>query len=249
VKILLANPNTSGFITDRMLRVAQAAVGSAATIVGVTAPHGPAVVGSRTENTLAASAALELGAAHAEGCDAMLLGISTDAGLEPLRELLDIPVVGMLEAALLTACQLGGRIGLLTLGERMLPLYQEQARRMGMAGRMAGWAGIELPAAFAPQSGDAPEPAVAEAVAEHAVRLVQDQCLDALVLSGAVLAGYRPAVQPRLPVPVIDGIEAAAWQAVALGAQKPAAHRAGSYAPPRGRRVTGTGAPLARRLA
>lgn len=249
MKILLANPNTSGFITDRMVRAAQASVGGAATVLGVTAAQGPAVVGSRAENTLAASAALELGAAHAGGCDAMVLGISTDAGLEPLRELLDIPVVGMLEAALLTASQLGSRIGLLTLGERMLPLYQEQARRIGLEGRMAGWAGLELPAAFAPPSGDAPVPAVADAVVEHAARLVQAQRLDVLVLSGAVLAGYRPAVEPRLPVPVIDGIEAAAWQAVALGAQKPAPHRTGSYVPPSGRRVSGTGAPLAERLA
>ena len=249
MKILLANPNTSRFITDRMVRAAQASVGEAAAILGVTAAHGPAVVGSRVENTLAASAALELGAAHADGCDAMILGISTDAGLEPLRELLDIPVVGMLEAALLTACQLGGRIGLLTLGERMLPLYQEQARRLGLGGRMAGWAGIELAAAFTPPSGDGAVPAVADAVVEHAARLVRAERLDVLVLSGAVLAGYRPAIEPRLPVPVIDGIEAAAWQAVALGAQKPAAHRAGSYVPPAGRRVSGVAAPLAERLA
>ena len=68
MKILLANPNTSGFITDRMVRTAQASVGGAATVFGVTAAQGPAVVGSRVENTLAASAALELGAAHADGC-------------------------------------------------------------------------------------------------------------------------------------------------------------------------------------
>ena len=248
MKILLINPNTSGFVTDRMARAAQAAVGDAAAITGVTAPRGPAVVGSRTENALAAAAALELAATHAGGFDAVVLGISTDAGLAPLRELLDVPVVGMLEAALLTACQLGGRVGLLTLGERMVPLYQEQADRIGIGGRVAGWAGIDLPAAFDPQSGDMPVPSVVQAVAEQAARMVKEQALDALVLSGAVLAGYRAAVQPHVPVPVIDGIEAAAWQAVALGAQKPIAHRVGSYALARGRRMTGVDPQLAQRM-
>ena len=91
-------------------------------------------------------------------------------------------------------------------------------------------------------------PSVVQAVAEHAARMVKEQALDALVLSGAVLAGYRAAVQPHVPVPVIDGIEAAAWQAVALGAQKPIAHRVGSYALARGRRMTGVDPQLAQRM-
>lgn len=245
MKILLVNPNTSAFITDRMVRTAQATLGTAAEVVGVTAQQGPAVVGSRVENALASAAALELAAIHANGCDAVLLGISSDAGLAPLRELLEVPVTGMLEAGLLTACQLGGRVGLLTLGARMLPLYQEQAKLMGLDQRVVAWAGLELPSAFASQ----PDPAVAEALGAEVNRMVQKDGLDVVVLAGAVLAGCRAAVQPRVPVPVIDSLEAAAWQAVALGALRPAAHRVGSYARASGRSITGASAQLARRIA
>ncbi|MCA0326031.1 MAG: aspartate/glutamate racemase family protein [Proteobacteria bacterium] len=246
MKILLVNPNTSEFITERMVLAARAAIGEAGWVVGVTADHGPAVVGSRAENALAAVTAMELAARHAGGCDAVLLGISTDAGLAPLRELLDIPVVGLLEAALLTASQLGGRIGLLTLGARMVPLYQEQATGMGLGARVVGWAGVELPVAFQPSADLRPVPDVVRAVIENGARLVTHFDLDVLVLSGAVLAGYREAVQAGLSVPVVDGIEAAAWQAVALGAQKYRGPRVGSYATAQGRRVTGVPDDLAR---
>lgn len=245
MNILLINPNMSTFVTERMVRAAQASLGTGFAVSGVTASKGPAIVGSRVENALAAANALELGAEHAKGMDAALLGISTDAGLLPLRELLDIPVVGMLQAALLTACQLGGRIGLLTLGARMLPVYQEQAEAYGLSGRMQGWRAIELPGAF----GQNPSAADYDEIATQAAALVREQALDVIVLSGAVLAGSRPLIQPRVPVPVIDGIEAAAWQAVALAGLKPPAHQAGSFARAQGRQLHGVGPDLQQRMA
>lgn len=245
MKILLINPNTSTFVTERMVLAAQACLGEGAGVVGVTAQCGPAIVGSRVENALAAAAAVELGAKHADGADAVLLGISTDAGLAPLRELLKVPVVGMLEAALLTACQLGGRIGLLTLGPRMLPLYQEQAAAYGLASRICGWRAIEVPAAYKQQPG----PEVFDTVATHAAAMVTEHALDVVILSGAVLAGGRSAIQPRVPVPVVDGIEASAWQALALAHMRPAPHKTGSYAVASGRQLSGVSLDIARRMA
>lgn len=245
MKIVLLNPNTSAFVTERMVAAAQAALGDSAQVSGLTAATGPAIVGTRSENTLAAANALELAAACGADTDAVLLGISTDAGLEPVRELLPVPVAGMLEAALLTACQLGGRVGLLTVGARMLPVYQERAAAYRLQDRMHGWRAIDLPAAYAPDRPDA----VADALATAATELAHAHGLDAIVLAGAVLAGCRPQVQPRVPVPVIDAVEAAALQAFALARLRPAKARSGSYATPTGRAVTGVAAELQARLA
>lgn len=241
MKLLLINPNTSAHVTDRMVAAAQRTLGPHATVTGVTAASGPAIVGSRSENALAAASALELAAAHAQAADAVVLAISTDAGLDALREMLEVPVAGMLEAALFTAAQLGGRIGLMTLGARMLPLYQERAQLYGIASRVCAWHALELPAAYAQHTSDD----VVEAVAGHALQLVRDNSLDVLVLSGAVLAGYREAVARRLPVPVIDGTEAACWQAFALAKLRPIAHQCGSFARPSGRTLVGISSPLA----
>jgi Asp/Glu/hydantoin racemase len=55
------------------------------------------------------------------------------------------------------------------------------------------------------------------------------------VISGAVMAGAGPRLQPHCVVPVVEGVAAAFRQAealVRLGAAKP---RAGAFAAPRGR--------------
>lgn len=240
MKILLINPNTSAHVTARMLAAAQASMGSFAQLVGVTGLRGPAVVGSRTENALAGAHALELAAEHANDADAVVLGISTDVGLSALRELLNIPVTGMLEASLMSAAQLGGRVGLLTLGERMLPLYQEQAQAYGMGTRVVAWLGATLPALYDPKPGSQ----VIDLLCQQALALVEQHDLDVLVFSGAVLAGYREAVAQRLPVPLVDGTEAACWQAFALTQLKPGVHHRGSYTRPTKRKLEGVGPAL-----
>lgn len=248
MQILLLNPNTSAQVTGRMVQTAALSLGSAAEVLGVTASQGPQVVGSRLENVLAAQQALELGVAHASGVQAIILAISTDAGLWALREALDIPVVGMLQSALLSAAQIGQRVGLITSGAHMLPLYQEQARLYQLDGLMRAWAAPSLPQAYAPDALPV-EPEVLAQLQAQAQQMVAEQDLDVLILSGAVLSGYRAALQAGLSVPVIDGIEAAAWQALALAGMAPAKARSGGFARVTGRAATGVSPALIAHLA
>ena len=73
--------------------------------------------------------------------------MSYDTGLKALREMLGIPVVGMTEAALLTACMLGGPIGLVGFGKRVWPIYRELIEGYGLAARIAGKRVLENTAA------------------------------------------------------------------------------------------------------
>src|SRR4029077_16872239 len=59
-------------------------------------------------------------------------------GLFGARELFDIPVVGMAEASMLTACMLGRRFAIVTLERVLGPWYQECVDMRGFAGRCAG---------------------------------------------------------------------------------------------------------------
>lgn len=215
MQLLLINPNTSAFVTQRMVQAARQCLAGAAQVKGVTATQGPAIVADRAGNAQAAESALELGLAHAAGADALILGISTDAGLDALRRACSVPVVGMLEAGVLTAVQRGRRVGLMTLGPQMLPLYQERAHDTGLAGHVAAWSAPSLPAAY----GQSPGPEVDDALSAHAQAWVEAQKLDVLLLCGAVLAGSRSRLAPRLSAVVIDATEAAAWQALSLAAQ------------------------------
>lgn len=247
MNLLLINPNTSAHVTRRLAQAATAIVAPQATVHGVTAVQGPRIVASRTENALAGAQALVLAAEHAADMDAVVLGVSTDTGLLALREMLEIPVTGMLEAGLLTAAQLGQRLGLLTLGAQMLPVYQEQACLYGLDGRVKAWAAPQVAVAFAPETTGV-HPEVLAILHRHAEAMVTQYDLDVLILSGAVLCGYRQMLQALVPVPVVDSIEAATLQALSLAHLRPLAQRRGSFSAPRQRILDAMPAALSRAL-
>ncbi len=150
MRILVLNANTTAFVTETAAAEGRRVASPGTEIVPVTADFGAAIVATRTEHAIAEHAAVELAARHAAGCDAVVIAVSYDTGLKALREMLSIPVVGMTEAALLTACMLGGPIGLISFGARVAPIYRELIESYGLAGRIAGSRVLENTSAYKP---------------------------------------------------------------------------------------------------
>src|SRR5215204_7011675 len=104
MRILLLNPNTSADVTELMLAAGRRAALPGTELIGVTASRGVPYIANEAEAILGASVALELLADHAERVDAAIIAAFGDPGLVGARELFDLPVVGLAEAAMLTAC-------------------------------------------------------------------------------------------------------------------------------------------------
>ncbi len=81
-----------------------------------------------------------LGAIEAEeqGFDAFALMTLPEPSLGEIRSLVDIPVVGYCESAMLTATMLGARAGVLLFIEQMTPMVARNVERMGLGSRFAG---------------------------------------------------------------------------------------------------------------
>ena len=201
MKILLLNPNLTQAVTDAVLGAAQAAARPGTELKAITGTFGPQVIGSRAENALAAHGVLEQVAEHAPGCDAVVLAVSLDTGLWACRELLDIPVVGMTEAGVLTAAMLASRFAVLTYGARLVAVYRELVESYGMGSRLAAVGAVDVTPA---QTFSEPERVLAE-VRAGALALVQ-QGAEAIVLGGAAMAAMAPKLQAQVPVPLLDGI-------------------------------------------
>ena len=147
-------------------------------------------------------------AANFTGYDAAILAISFDTALLGARQIVPIPVVGMTEASLLTACLLGRRFGLISLGQSSRWMYLDLVQRAGLAQRMVAFETVEL-ASYLRQGGqDA-------AVIDASARLVQAGA-DAVVVAGAAMAGIAHRLRTQLPVPLLDGIACAVGQAETL---------------------------------
>lgn len=214
-RYLLINPNGSAHITARLAASARAVLDPDETLTAVNATGEPAVVHDAATLALADRHALALFDRHAPGADAVLLGISLDGASDALRQRAPMrPVVGMTEAALMSAALCAPRVGLLTIGPAMAPLYEARVAQIGLATRVVGIGAPEAPAAFLPSTTGV-DPGTLDAMAVAGERL-RAAGAGALVLAGAVLCGYAPALRARLGVPVFDGIACAVMQARGL---------------------------------
>lgn len=240
MRILVANANTTAAITEACVAAACAAASPGTTILGATPAFGPRVISTRVENAIAGYALLETLADHAGRVDAAILAVSHDTALEAARQLMPCPVLGMTEAACLTACMLGGRFAVLTLG-RPEP-YEELVARHGFSARCATVLGVPITPGEVLADPPAAELALTAAIETLAGRA------ESVVLAGAVLAGMDRTLQPTARLPLLDGISCAVRLAetlIRLNLPRPAA---GSYAPPSGRDSVGLSDALAAML-
>lgn len=204
MRLLLINPNTSAHITARLAASARRALAPGAELFAMTAPEGPQAVRSANDIPAATRNVIEMARQFGPEYDTVLIGISLDCGLDETRRLCaPRPVIGMTEAACLMACLNGPRFGLLTLGGSMAPLYEAHVAHLGLTQRLAAVAAPDAPLAF-DAAGDTLSGDLLDQLTRAGITLLE-QGADSVVLAGAVLCGYGPALAQRLGQPVLDG--------------------------------------------
>lgn len=244
-RILLLNPNTSAGMTERMLTVGRTVAGAGTELVPLTAPRGVPYIASRAEAQIGGAVALEMLAEHHDGAEAAIIAAFGDPGLFGARELFDRPVVGMAEAAMLTACMLGQRFALVTFATALGPWYAECVAAHGLTGRCAGIRLLDSPF----RDVGAVQNEKEGLLIDLAHRAVAEDGADVVILAGAPLAGLAARVADRIPVPVVDPIAASVKQAEALIALAPRKAQAGTFRRPPPKPTLGLPEALARRIA
>jgi Asp/Glu/hydantoin racemase len=228
MKLLVVNPNISASVSQLIGDEARRAASPGTAITMLTARFGVAYIETRFEALIGAYAAAELAAEHHQGHDALIVAAFGDPGVSGLREALDIPVVGLTEAALASACLLGNRFSIVAISRRITAWYRESVEHNGLVGRLASIRSL-----------DEPLRDIGTVQADHAAHLrelcaavVEEDRADVIILGGAPLAGLARTIAGEIPVPVVDGVSSAVRHAETLAALKPGAARAGSFAPP-----------------
>lgn len=212
VRLLIVNPNTSEEITARLLAVACTAATAGTQVTALTATRGFPYLATRAEAQIGGAVAMEMLAEHHEQHDAAIVAAFGDPGLFGARELFDIPVVGMSEAAMLTACMLGRRFGIVTFARALGPWYEECVDAHGLRGRLAGIRMGDHPFQSVAGVGEETE----DLLVELARRSVHEDGADVVVLAGAPLAGLAGRMKDRVEVPLVDQMAAAVKQAEVL---------------------------------
>ncbi|WP_372618273.1 aspartate/glutamate racemase family protein [Falsiroseomonas sp.] len=217
MRILLINANTTAAITEKLATIAQAMAPPGVIFAGATGRFGARYIASRAASAIAAHAALDAYAEHGAGADAVLLGCFGDPGLDALREIAPVPVVGLADASAEAAMRIARRFGVVTGGAAWKPMLEEFFAARGQAGRLAGVRTV------APSGGEIardPEGALALLAEACAASAVQDGA-EAVILGGAGLAGLAAKLDGRVPVPVICSVEAGVRAVIAALGQRP----------------------------
>jgi Asp/Glu/hydantoin racemase len=224
MKILLINPNTTATITDLVLAHARPLAPDGVTLAAATGAFGPRYIASRAAAAIAGHAALDCYARHGAGCDAVLLACFGDPGLDGLRELADVPVVGMAEASCAAAAP-AGRFAIVTGGERWGPMLTEFAAARGYADRL-----VEV-RTVAPTGADiARDPDGSLQVLAEACRSAAVSGAATVVLGGAGLAGLAARLRGAVPVPVMCSLEAGMAAVLDAARSRTAKPQSGDFA-------------------
>lgn len=244
MRILLLNPNTTPAITDRLHQAAAEATAPDTVLVPMTAPRGVPYIATRAEAQIGGAVALEMLAQEHRNVDAAIIAAFGDPGLLAARELFDIPIIGMAEAAMLAACMLGRSFAIVTFASALGPWYRECVEMHGLSGRCAG---IRMLDGTFRSISDVQEEKE-DLLVELANRAVAELEADVVILGGAPLAGLAKKVKSRIPVPIVDQVQAAVKLAESVLALDTNKATAGTFRRPAAKPTIGLSSELQRRI-
>jgi allantoin racemase len=201
MRILVINPNTTQAMTDEIGNVARAAAAPATEIEAVSPANGPRSIEGFTDEVLGAYNTVDVVAQTKGQYDGYVIACFGDPGVSACREVADVPVVGIAEAAMHMASLVAHRWSIVTVLPRVKPFLEEVVHRCGMDYKCASIRCTSLTVLEIQED------------VERTKRLMLDEARDAIERDGAEAillgcAGLGPidkTMQAALGVPVLDG--------------------------------------------
>jgi len=194
---------------------------------------GPASIESAWEAALVVpELARAVQGAQAEGFGAVIVGCFSDPGLDALRELVTLPVIGPGAAAVHLAAQLGSRFAILSPLDTAGPgRVEARLRALGVEAKFAGVRGVNMPVLDVAREREKVL-ARLEEVGRAALR--QDRA-DVLVLGCMSMGflGLTDDLQKRIEIPVVNPVTAALKTAEAVVAMGLSHSKAAYPVPPK----------------
>lgn len=232
MRIVVTNCNTTRAMTEEIVRGARGAAAPGTTITGLTPAWGPESAEGWLDSYLSAAAVLDTLRGHQEPYDAVVMAGFGEHGREGARELLDVPVVDITEAAAHLACLLGRRYGVVTTLDRARGQIEDSLHAAGVAQNCAAVVGTGLGVL------DLGDSEVTTRAFLTAAERARDAGAEVLVLGCAGMTGLQEKVGAALDMPVVDGVAAAVKLAESLVTLGLTTSRAGGYAKPLPKRRT-----------
>ena len=207
MRILIVNPiTTKAFEAMTREELKAVRLKPDTEIVVESIPEGPPSIESMYEELLAAPHTIRLiKEGEEKGFNAAVINCFGDPGLTGAREVVDIPVVGPGQAAMLAASAISHRFSVVSILKNVIPLIRELTQLYGVESRLASARSIDVPVLDLEKDLEKTKNALLE---ESRKALEEDQA-EAIVLGCTGFTGLASFLQERLKIPVIDPLPTA----------------------------------------
>jgi allantoin racemase len=215
MRLFLVNPNTTASMTAAIAASARSAARPGTVIEAVNPVHGPpSIENDDDERRCVPGLLAEMkAAAHRpsdQRPDAYVIACFGDPGLEQARALVDVPVLGIAQAAMHAAALATGTFSVVTSMSATVPRGWELAKAYTPSACLGVYAS-DIPVLRIDSDSSTIDPIgalCAKALAADGSR--------SIVLGCAAMARFAEPLRQRLGVPVIDGVVASTLLAEAL---------------------------------
>ena len=202
--LIIINPNSSQTVTDGIDRAVDALRRFGMPIRCLTLAEGPPGIESQRQADLTIAPMLQMAAAQKDAAG-YVIACFGDPGLHALRDQTALPVVGIQEAAVLSALTLGQRFGVIAIMAASIPRHLRAFGAMGVLDRLAGDRALGLGVADLAD----PDKSLAAMIATGK-RLRDEDGANVLIMGCAGMAHYRAVLEDETGLPVVEPCQAGA---------------------------------------
>jgi len=206
--LIVINPNSSKTVTDAIDLAINPLRDFGILIRCLTLADGPLGIESQKQADLTIAPMLDLAAAQTDAAG-YVIACFGDPGLHALRDQTELPVVGIQQAAVMTALTVGQRFGVIAILPNSIPRHMRAFGAMGVLERLAGDRALGLTVADL-----ADERLSSEAMIATGCKLRDEDGADVLIMGCAGMARYRAALEKATGLPVVEPCQAAVSMAL-----------------------------------
>lgn len=209
-RIIVINPNSSQACTDGInAALDPLRFDGAPEIECLTLAEGPPGIETQRHVDGVIAPMCRLIEANDNRASAFVISCFSDPGLQSVRETTRKPVLGIAESAMLTACTLGDRFGIIAILAASVPRHRRFIRGLGLEARFAGEVPVGLGVAELTDEGK-----TLDRMIDCGRRLRDEAGASVLIMGCSGMARYRGRLEDDTGLPVVDPTQAAVTMAI-----------------------------------
>lgn len=224
-KLLIVNPNSTASMTAKIGEAAHRAARAGTEVLAVNDPQAPPSIQGFYDVAQCLPALLSQLEGHSD-VDAAIIACFDDTGLDAARCAIDVPVIGIGEAAFHVASMLSCKFSVVTTLRRSVPGIEANLMRYGLSARCGRVRASDVPVLALERR----DPVMMKKITDEIERAIDEDQAEAIVLGCAGMAELAAELSHQYGLPVIEGVSCAVALAEALASLGARTSRIGGYA-------------------